>query len=89
MGLDDWFPRPYNPYFLPYRNADIDAKPAGVNKDALRAVGFLEGFSVWLWAHVGPDLADETVAEYDRRVAQIADCLGLPPREEQDASDGC
>lgn len=60
-----------------------------VFRKAVRAVGFLEGFSTWLWTHVGPDLADEAVVEYERNVAKIADYLGLPPREEQDASDGC
>ena len=89
MGLNDWFIRPYDPYLPPYRNADVAAKPAIFNTDAVRAVGFLEGFSTWLWTHVGPDLADEAVVEYDRNVAKIADYLGLPPREEQDASDGC
>lgn len=33
---------------------------------AARAVGYLEGMSAWLWSHVGPDLADGAVAEYDR-----------------------
>lgn len=60
-----------------------------VFRKAVRAVGFLEGFSTWLWTHVGPDLADEAAIEYERNVAKIADYLGLPPREEQDASDGC
>ena len=49
---------------------------------ATRAVGFLEGMSMWLWQQVGPDLDDEIAAEYDRRVADIAEYIGLPPREE-------
>ncbi len=48
---------------------------------AARAVGFLEGMSAWLWQQVGPNLADGTVIEYDRRVADIAECIGLAPRE--------
>ncbi len=48
---------------------------------ATRAVGFLEGVSMWLWNQVGPNLDDEIAAEYDRRVADIADYVGLPPRE--------
>lgn len=46
-----------------------------------RAVGFLEGMSMWLWQQVGPDLDDEIAAEYDRRVADMAEYIGLPPRE--------
>lgn len=46
-----------------------------------RAVGFLEGMSMWIWQQVGPDLDDEIAVEYDRRVADIAQYVGLPPRE--------
>lgn len=46
-----------------------------------RAIGFLEGMSMWLWQQVGPDLDDEIAAEYDRSVADIAEYVGLPPRE--------
>lgn len=46
-----------------------------------RAVGFLEGMSMWFWQQVGPDLDDEIAVEYDRRVADIAEYVGLPPRE--------
>ena len=46
-----------------------------------RAVGFLEGMSMWIWQQVGPDLDDEIAVEYDRRVADIAEYVGLPPRE--------
>lgn len=48
---------------------------------AMRAVGFLEGMSMWLWQQVGPNLDDEVAVEYDRRVADIAEYVGLPPRE--------
>lgn len=48
---------------------------------AARAVGFLEGMSMWLWTQIGPDLDDEVVAKYDRRVAEIAAYIGLPSRE--------
>lgn len=47
----------------------------------MRAVGFLEGMSMWLWQQVGPNLDDEIAVEYDRRVADIAEYVGLPPRE--------
>lgn len=46
-----------------------------------RTVGFLEGMSMWIWQQVSPDLDDEIAAEYDRRVADIAEYIGLPPRE--------
>lgn len=52
-----------------------------VFRKAVRAVGFLEGMSSWLWTQVGPKLADEEVAEFDKRVADIAEYIGLPPRE--------
>lgn len=45
--------------------------------EAARAVGFLEGMSAWLWTKAGPDLADEAVVEYDKRVSAIAECFGL------------
>lgn len=48
---------------------------------AMRAVGFLEGMSMWLWQQVGPNLDDEIAVEYDRRVADIAEYIDLPPRE--------
>ena len=49
--------------------------------EATRAVGFLEGMSAWLWTKVGPDLADEAVVEFEKCVADIAEYIGLPPRE--------
>ncbi len=48
---------------------------------AVRAVGFLEGMGAWLWTQVGPDLDDAEVVEFDKRVADIAVYIGLPPRE--------
>lgn len=48
---------------------------------AVRAVGFLEGFGALLWTQVGPNLADEEVVEFEKRVADIAEYIGLPPRE--------
>lgn len=52
-----------------------------VSSKAVRAVGFLEGFGALLWTQVGPNLADEEVAEFEKRVADIAAYIGLPPRE--------
>lgn len=52
-----------------------------VLRKAIRAVGFLEGFGALLWTQVGPNLADEEVAEFEKRVADIAAYIGLPPRE--------
>lgn len=48
---------------------------------AVCAVGFLEGMSAWVWNQIGPDLDNEIAAEYDKRVADIAAYIGLPPRE--------
>lgn len=45
--------------------------------EAARAVGFLEGMSTWLWTKVGPDLADEAVVEFEKRMSTIAECFGL------------
>lgn len=50
-------------------------------RKAVRAVGFLEGFGALLWTQVGPNLADEEVVEFEKRVADIAAYIGLPPRE--------
>lgn len=52
-----------------------------VYRKAVRAVGFLEGFGALLCTQVGPNLADEEVAEFEKRVADIAEYIGLPPRE--------
>lgn len=45
--------------------------------ETARAVGFLEGMSTWLLTKVGPDLADEAVVEFEKRVSAIAECFGL------------
>ena len=52
-----------------------------VFRKAVRAVGFLEGMSMWLWTQVGPDLDDAEVVEFDKCVADIAAYIGLSPRE--------
>lgn len=65
-----------------FANKVIDVHDISVKRHkAVRAVGFLEGMSAWLWTQVGPDLADEEVAEFEKRVADIAEYIGLPPRE--------
>ena len=40
---------------------------------AMRAIGFLEGFSAWVWAHVGEDekLAPEFASAYDDYVEEL------------------
>lgn len=40
---------------------------------AMRAIGFLEGFSAWVWAHVGEDenLAPEYAGAYDDYVEEV------------------
>lgn len=40
---------------------------------AMRAIGFLEGFSAWVWAHVGEDenLAPEFAGAYDDYVEEL------------------
>jgi len=38
---------------------------------AARAIGYLEGFSAIVWAHVGEKLADESVAAYDDAVETL------------------
>ena len=53
----------------------------GEFRKAVRAIGFLEGFGALLLTQVGPNLADEEVAEFEKRVADIAAYIGLPPRE--------
>lgn len=52
-----------------------------LSREVIRAIGFLEGFGALLWTQVGPNLADEEVAEYERRVADIAEFFGLSQRE--------
>ncbi len=58
-----------------------DQSEAVARNKAVRAIGFLEGFGALLWTQVGPNLADEEVAEFEKRVADIAAYIGLPPRE--------
>lgn len=40
---------------------------------AMRAIGFLEGFSAWVWAHVGEgeNLAPEFAGAYDDYVEEL------------------
>ena len=38
---------------------------------AMRAIGFLEGFSAWAWSQVGPKLADEFMDQYDASVETL------------------
>lgn len=63
---------------LPAPNVEDNSKE---RRNAIRAVGFLEGFGALLWTQVGPSLSDEEVAEFEKRVADIAEYIGLPPRE--------
>ncbi len=65
-----------------FANKVVDIHDVSVKRhNAVRAVGFLEGMSAWLWMQVGPDLDDAEVVEFDKRVADIAAYIGLPPRE--------
>lgn len=47
-------------------------KPEDKQK-AMRAIGFLEGFSAWVWAHVGEDekLAPGFADAYDSYVEDV------------------
>ena len=38
---------------------------------AMRAIGFLEGFSAWVWAQTGEKLAPEFADAYDRYVEEV------------------
>lgn len=42
-------------------------------RKAVRAIGFLEGFAAWVWAHVGEDenLAPEFAGAYDDYVEEL------------------
>lgn len=65
-----------------FANQIVDIHDVSVKRaNAVRAIGFLEGFGAWLWTKVGPDLADDAVVEFERCVADIAAYIGLPPRE--------
>lgn len=48
---------------------------------AVRAVGYLEGMSASMRRLVGPEIADEAIADYDRSVADVAALLGLEARD--------
>ena len=45
----------------------------GTRQRAMRAIGFLEGFSAWVWVHVGEDenLAPEFAGAYDDYVEEL------------------
>lgn len=65
-----------------FANQIVNIRDVSVKRaNAVRAIGFLEGMSAWLWTKVGPDLADEAVVEFEKYVADIAEYIGLPPRE--------
>ena len=44
-----------------------------IRQKAMRAIGFLEGFSAWVWAHVGEDekLVPEFAGAYDDYVEEL------------------
>lgn len=44
--------------------------PEGKRK-AMRAIGFLEGFSAWAWSQVAPKLVDEFMGQYDISVEEL------------------
>ena len=71
--IDDWA--------RSLEEANSDYSEAVARSKDTRAIGFLEGFGALLWTLVGPNLADEEVAEFEKRVADIAAYIGLPPRE--------
>lgn len=78
-GVDKWIADiRMNRYALPPQATESEME---TRNKAIRAVGFLEGFGALLWTQVGPNLADEEVAEFEKRVADIAEYIGLPPRE--------
>lgn len=70
---------------LPYEQIQSIVNRANSQKNvfhkAVRAIGFLEGFGALLWTQVGPNLSDEEVEEFEKRVADIAEYIGLSPRE--------
>ena len=78
-GVDKWITDiRMNRYALPPQATESEME---ARHKTIRAIGFLEGFGAFLWTQVGPNLADEAVAEYEKRVADIAEYIGLPPRE--------
>ena len=40
-----------------------------------RAIGWLEGFSAWVWTHVDKDLAAEACEYYDEQVETLRKAL--------------
>ena len=52
---------------------------------AMRALGFLEGFSAWVWAHVGEDenLAPEFAGAYDDYVEDLRKAVMSNETEER------
>lgn len=52
---------------------------------AMRAIGFLEGFSAWVWAHVGEDenLAPEFAGAYDDYVEDLRKAIMSEETEER------
>lgn len=52
---------------------------------AMRAIGFLEGFSAWIWAHVGEDenLAPEFAGAYDDYVEDLRKAVMSEETEER------
>lgn len=40
-----------------------------------RAIGYLEGIGVWMWAQAGEKIDDESVAFYDRQVEELRQAL--------------
>lgn len=52
---------------------------------AMRAIGFLEGFSAWVWAHVGEDenLAPEFAGAYDDHVEDMRKAVMSEETEEK------
>ena len=50
---------------------------------AMRAIGFLEGFSAWAWSQVGPKLADEFMDQYDSSVEELRKAVMSEETEER------
>lgn len=52
---------------------------------AMRAIGFLEGFSAWVWAHVGEgeNLAPEFAGAYDDYVEELRKAVMSEETEER------
>ena len=48
---------------------------------AMRAIGFLEGFSAWAWSQVGPKLADEFMDQYDSSVEALRKAIAEETEE--------